>query len=290
MDHSLHRVSILKITAFYVFAFMLRGVAHYLMSSLFPEGLLTFLIEIGILLFIAFFTVRHLIKADISLPSVCGDTSVNKKLLFFSSALSVGKLILYFSFAGLVLRFFINRPEFISFSRSLLEDTSPTKFNNLSIITMVFLGPILEEFVFRGIILNKWTEKKSNTRALLLSSLLFGVMHIGSFIIPQLIAGLIYGIVYLKTKKLIYPIVMHILNNFLLVSINFIPVDESAEVISVPELIAELTPILNALSLVFIIALPVFIVVVYRYSRNINDEVTPFVFNSKLAIDSSIEK
>ncbi|GEK89854.1 hypothetical protein APU01nite_18930 [Alkalibacterium putridalgicola] len=164
-----------------------------------------------------------------------------------------------------------------------MEDTSPPEFNRWLIINTVVLAPVIEEFIFRGIILNKWAEKSSNTRALIISSLLFGLLHIGSFIIPQFIGGLLYGIVYIKTKKLIYPILMHSISNLVPVSMMLIPAPESNEVFSVPQLIAELTPVLNITSLVFIIALPVFLFIIYRYSRNLNDEVAPFRFNTRKA-------
>ncbi|MGO1357172.1 CPBP family intramembrane glutamic endopeptidase [Alkalibacterium gilvum] len=198
--------------------------------------------------------------------------------------MSIGKLILYFLFAGLVLRFSITQPEFAAGALSVMEDPSPPEFNRWLIISTVVLAPLIEEFIFRGIILNKWAEKSSNTRALIISSLLFGLLHIGSFIIPQFIGGLLYGIVYIKTKKLIYPVLMHSISNLIPVSLMLIPAPESTEAFSVSQLIAELTPVLNIVSLVFIITLPVFLFVVYRYSRNLNDEVAPFKFNTRKAI------
>jgi len=287
LNDSLHTVSLIKIALFSVFAFILSVLIVVFITPFFPEsaeGFLRFLAEAGIVLAVSFFTVRHLGRKHISLRSIVGETSVSKKLLLFTSSLSIGKLILYLSFAGLVLRLFITRPEFVSFALSLMEDASPGEFNRGNIISTVILGPVIEEFIFRGIILNKWAETTSNKRALILSSLLFGIVHFGSLIIPQFIGGLLYGIVYIKTKKLIYPILMHIINNLIPVSIMLIPVTESTEFFSVSQLIEELTPVLNITSLVFIIALPVFLFIIYRFSRNLNDEVTPFSFNTRKVI------
>ncbi|MDZ7836353.1 MAG: type II CAAX endopeptidase family protein [Alkalibacterium sp.] len=284
MNHSLHKVSLLKIAAFSAFAFVLSVLSVIFITPFFPEGSKDFL-EIsgrtGIILAVAFFIVRHFGKAGISFHSIIGDKSVNNKLLLFSSAHVNWQTYLYFSFVGLILRLFITRPEFPAFALSLMEDTAPVEFNNWLIISTVILGPVIEEFIFRGIILNKWAEKSTNTRALIISSLLFGILHIGSFIVPQFIGGLLYGIVYIKTKKLIYPIIMHGINNLIPVSLYFLPSVELTEAFSVSELISELTPVLNISALIFILMLPIFIVVVYRYSRNLNDEVSPFAFNSR---------
>lgn len=287
MNDSLHTVSLIKIALYSAFAFVLSVITVVFITPFFPESahdFLRFLAEVGIVLAVSLFIVRHLNKKDVSLRSIVGDTSVSKKMLLFSSSLTIGKLILYFLFAGLVLRFFITQPEFAADAQSVMEDTSPPEFNRWLIISTVVLAPVIEEFIFRGIILNKWAEKSSNTRALIISSLLFGLLHIGSFIIPQFIGGLLYGIVYIKTKKLIYPILMHSISNLVPVSMMLIPAPESNEVFSVPQLIAELTPVLNITSLVFIIALPVFLFIVYRYSRNLNDEVAPFNFNTRKPI------
>lgn len=287
MNDSLHTVSLIKIALFSVFAFILSVLIVVFITPFFPESAedsLRFLAEAAIVLAVSFFTVRHLGRKHISLRSIVGETSVSTELVAFTSALTVGKLVLYFSFAGLALRFFITRPEFASFALSLMEDASPTENNAWLIISTVILAPVTEEFIFRGLILNKWAETSSNTRALILSSLLFGIVHFGSLIIPQFIGGLLYGIVYIKTKKLIYPILMHVINNLIPVLLLFLPATESTEVFSVPQLIAELTPVLNITSLVFIITLPVFLFIVYRYSRNLNDEVAPFKFNTRKAI------
>lgn len=282
MDDSLHNVSLIKITLFSVVAFVLSVLIVVFITPFFPESaenFLKFLAEAAVVLSVSFFTVGHLGRKNISLRSIVGKTSVSTKLVAFTSALTVGKLILYFSFAGLVLRFFITRPEFASSALSLMEDTSPTEYNAWLFISTVILAPVTEEFLFRGLLLNKLAETSSNKRALIISSLLFGILHFGSFIIPQFIGGLLYGIVYIKTKKLIYPILMHVMNNLIPFSLLLIPVGEPVEDFSVSELIAELTPVLNITSLVFIIALPVFLFIVYRYSRNLNDEITPFAFN-----------
>ena len=83
-------------------------------------------------------------------------------------------------------------------------------------IRTVMLTPILEEIMFRGIIYEKLRAGYGVRKALIFSSLLFGIFHIG--VIPQIISGLIYGAWYIKTKSLRTSILVHMLNNFLTVT------------------------------------------------------------------------
>jgi membrane protease YdiL (CAAX protease family) len=284
LTQSIHRFSLVKLAIFFGFLIVLSGVAIYLFSHSIPQGILSLVLEFGITLSISLFVIRELKKADVSLRSITGDLSMRRKLTVFSATLSAGRLLIYFSFAGLILRLTLLQPTFLAQVEALMNDTSssPT-LSPKSMIGAVLFAPVIEEIIFRGIILNKWAERSSNIRALVLSSLVFGLIHFDSLIVPQLIGGLIYGLVYLKTKKLIYPIFMHILHNLLLFSLLLIPVDEVPETAIVTEqLIDELTTALNISSLVFIISLPIFLFTLYKYSRNLNDEMTPFAFNTGL--------
>ena len=83
------------------------------------------------------------------------------------------------------------------------------------ILMTVVLAPILEEILFRGIILKGMLNMKINpTKAIAISALIFGLIHgypwqaAGAFFL-----GLILGWVYQKTESLIIPILLHAFNN-----------------------------------------------------------------------------
>lgn len=104
-----------------------------------------------------------------------------------------------------------------------LEDTwfNPPSYNSAIIpivlgIRTVVWTPILEEIVFRGIIYEKLRVGYSVRKALIFSSLLFGIFHIA--VIPQIISGLIYGAWYIKTKSLRTSILVHMLTDFIAVT------------------------------------------------------------------------
>lgn len=80
-----------------------------------------------------------------------------------------------------------------------------------------------EELLFRGIIQRDMEEVFGWQSGLLLSSLLFGVMHLTWRSTPELgftfLAGLLLGYVYFRTRSLVGPIAIHAVNNVMLVSI-----------------------------------------------------------------------
>lgn len=90
------------------------------------------------------------------------------------------------------------------------------------ILVITVLAPIVEEFFFRGVILHRFMLKSSMWGGILISSLLFGILH--SDIIGAFFFGVIACLLYLRTGNLLLPILMHILNNTIAVILSFVPV------------------------------------------------------------------
>ncbi len=83
--------------------------------------------------------------------------------------------------------------------------------NSLSFISLVILAPVLEELAFRGILLHRWSQKWGMNKAILVSSLLFGVAHTDP--IGAIAFGAAMCIIYLKTQTLLVPMLCHAINN-----------------------------------------------------------------------------
>lgn len=83
----------------------------------------------------------------------------------------------------------------------------------LMLLNVCFLGPILEELVYRGILLNK-CRNKGERRAIIISALLFGLGHMN---LVQLFSGFFMGLVagycFVQTEDIKVPIIIHIVNN-----------------------------------------------------------------------------
>ena len=91
-----------------------------------------------------------------------------------------------------------------------------TNFDLGLILYTCIYSPLLEEVLFRGIILNSFIKKYSSSIALIFSSLVFAIAHL-NFIqgINAFFLALILGYIYLKTKSLYLCIALHFFNNIL---------------------------------------------------------------------------
>jgi len=90
-----------------------------------------------------------------------------------------------------------------------------TEIKILPAIYIILLGPIPEEVIFRGIILHGFLKHYQPLKAILLSSLLFGIVHFFSNqLVSAFICGCFTGFVYWQTGSLFLCIIVHSLNNF----------------------------------------------------------------------------
>lgn len=95
-------------------------------------------------------------------------------------------------------------------------------------LQMVFLGPIGEELMHRGIIFNYLKNHFNLALALLIQAFIFGAMHLTissghkfyDFIYYSII-GLYFGFLYSKTNYLLASILSHGIFNYLLILCNY---------------------------------------------------------------------
>ncbi|MBR3893618.1 MAG: CPBP family intramembrane metalloprotease [Clostridia bacterium] len=84
----------------------------------------------------------------------------------------------------------------------------------LEFITLCLVPGFCEEFLFRGAILTNCLPF-GRTNAILISSFLFAMMHQNAEqVLYTFVAGIVLGIVYVKTGNLWACTVLHVLNNF----------------------------------------------------------------------------
>lgn len=81
-------------------------------------------------------------------------------------------------------------------------------------LTVAIAAPILEELIFRGVLLKNFLKKYSVTKAIVLSALLFGIAHLNPWqFVGGFVMGIMMGWVYYKTKSVITVIFIHFVNN-----------------------------------------------------------------------------
>lgn len=103
-----------------------------------------------------------------------------------------------------------------------------TRMSPLFFIIPVFTAPILEELIFRKIIFGTLYKRMNFFLAVLISSLLFGVLHLElQHILIYFGMGVALAYVYVKTKRIIVPILVHMGMNALVVIAQLtIPAEE----------------------------------------------------------------
>ena len=76
------------------------------------------------------------------------------------------------------------------------------------------VGPICEEIIFRGIILKGLLKTYDYKKAILFSSVIFGVIHLVPIqVISAFFIGIILGYLYYKTRSLWLVSIIHVANN-----------------------------------------------------------------------------
>jgi uncharacterized protein len=108
-------------------------------------------------------------------------------------------------------RFLLDRMQQLQGTLRPATSVMPDLSRVLLFITLIIAAPLCEEFVFRGILLQRWATKWNPPIALILTSTLFGLLHVN--FIGAGILGLVAGVLYYQTKSLWTPIALHAMNN-----------------------------------------------------------------------------
>ncbi|MEO0455790.1 MAG: CPBP family intramembrane glutamic endopeptidase [Cyanobacteria bacterium P01_A01_bin.114] len=95
-----------------------------------------------------------------------------------------------------------------------VETMLPNFYHGLMIFVTVIYAPLTEEFIFRGILLQRWSVKWGLRAGIVLSSVLFGALHVNNPV-GLTMFGLIMALLYVRSRSLWLPILAHSLNNLL---------------------------------------------------------------------------
>ncbi|SNZ15475.1 hypothetical protein SAMN05421503_2644 [Terribacillus aidingensis] len=89
------------------------------------------------------------------------------------------------------------------------------------VVIVVVFAPILEEIIFRKIIFGEIYKRTNFFVAVLISALLFGIVH-GDLLhlLQYFVMGIIFATLYVQTKRIIVPIITHGLMNLMVVIIQ----------------------------------------------------------------------
>lgn len=86
----------------------------------------------------------------------------------------------------------------------------------------IFISPLFEELLFRGVFFNKLKLIVPIPYALLISSIIFCIFHSYGSYISAFVFGICMAILYIKSNNIFLPIFAHFLNNLIAESTTFI--------------------------------------------------------------------
>ncbi len=101
------------------------------------------------------------------------------------------------------------------------------RFTLFGILAIVVVAPVMEEFIFRGIMQDGLTSHIGPLKAILLTSLLFGFIHLNPWqFITGFVLGVFLGWLYYLTRDIIMVITFHLVNNLFVVLVyNYAGID-----------------------------------------------------------------
>ena len=127
-------------------------------------------------------------------------------------------LTLSVSITAVPLTMWIPRPDFF---KQMFEDLS--NINLPVFLSLVVIAPVCEEWLCRGIILKGLLKHYSPRKAIVWSSVIFGVVHFNPWQgVSAFFIGLAIGWIYWRTRSLRYCVFMHAVNNGTLFLLSFL--------------------------------------------------------------------
>ncbi|WP_097027693.1 CPBP family intramembrane glutamic endopeptidase [Clostridium peptidivorans] len=182
-------------------------------SKLLDENLLLLLVNLGILLWF----ILKLKKSSVNVKKEIINlrSTLNSKDIVFSILINITLTIGLFITVIYVVRYI--SPSLINeiLNETNEPDTSTLYSTIVNAIGVSFIGPITEEFMFRGVILNRLKMKMGIKKAVILSSILFGMIHYTLGVVSAVVFGICMSLIYLRTKNIFVTSVIHIINNFI---------------------------------------------------------------------------
>ncbi|WP_175615734.1 CPBP family intramembrane glutamic endopeptidase [Piscibacillus halophilus] len=96
------------------------------------------------------------------------------------------------------------------------------------IILPILFAPLLEEIIFRKIIFGQLYKRMNFLLAAILSSVVFSILHFDfAFILTYVAMGIVFAYLYVKTKRILVPILVHMAMNTAVVLLQLsVDIDE----------------------------------------------------------------
>jgi membrane protease YdiL (CAAX protease family) len=140
-------------------------------------------------------------------------TKFDRRVLIFSLFLGAG--------VGICSAFVIGLLDSISLVSYHAPQLSPVSYILIMFVS-IFVAPLAAEMVFRKRLLDLWQPSWGFTKAMLASSIVYAFLQLRPLVIlPAFILGCCLSWLYWYTKKLVYPIIAHLVFNILMLVLGW---------------------------------------------------------------------
>ena len=109
--------------------------------------------------------------------------------------------------------------EWLMGSKMIPDAESGLFYTAIWCLAIVVIAPTVEETLFRSMLINRWGTRWRLSTAVIASSLLFGVVHLTFWVGPAML-GLVLGVMYVQSRTLVVPVVVHAANNLIAVTLG----------------------------------------------------------------------
>lgn len=156
----------------------------------------------------------------------CNFKSINTSTVFISLGLGLCMFVINLAvssvFNGIIS--FLGYQTPVSFGQTVEVSATFPNFM-LDVLLVAVLPAFCEEFLHRGLLL-QGTKHSGFTKSIILSSVLFGLMHLNiSQVSYAIVLGLIMGFASVVSKSIWVPIIMHFTNNFISTYLDYASVN-----------------------------------------------------------------
>jgi membrane protease YdiL (CAAX protease family) len=162
------------------------------------------LFGLGVMLFVFFIAKAINLKRGYPLNLTVQTPKTTRLLVFSTLAIITYQLGVNAPLASVVSHFIKTKNNF----------SNPIEYSVFTLFSMVLIAPILEELIFRGTILKGFLLKYTPLKAILFSSILFGVIHgLPLAILNAFFFGLFFGWIYYKYNNITTVVIIHCITN-----------------------------------------------------------------------------
>ncbi len=180
-------------------------------------GVLPFIYTLIIFGIVLYVWLKKLVPKDIGLSIVSNKKSLYMRILDYKSQI-LSSLFIGFSLGAI--EYVILKPTALTIGPNPLQNFIYV------VLTMLFFVGLTEELLFRGLLQGKLEKIIGRWQAIQISSLLFGLFHIGwlnpTEVVFAYFAGVVFGYMYSKTKSLLTPVLAHGFGNIMLYTLALI--------------------------------------------------------------------